>query len=89
METIERCLFFSEWARATWFSSSLSARIEKLGFSRFDYWCDEDFSSVSFLNREEKALTAWVGWSIWKSRCSMVFEGRLVDPIVTVMMAED
>lgn len=46
------------------------------------------FGNNSELDGKEKALVAWVCWYLWKGHCMAIFEGKEMNPSLTVMLAE-
>lgn len=86
-ETMEHMILFCEWARVTWFSSALSIKIDKVGFSSFENWCWGWMVNNEDVDDETKSFIAILCWEIWKSRCQHVFQGHKVNPVLTCIRA--
>lgn len=79
-ETVEHLLLLCSDAKAVWFCGPLSLRLDEYAVNRFDCWCHEMLSN-SNLSHFSKALVSMTCWAIWKSRCSLSFEGKPFLPV--------
>ncbi|KAL6269322.1 hypothetical protein ACE6H2_026233 [Prunus campanulata] len=84
-ETIEHLLLCCSWNSSVWFGSLLCYRVDLQSITTFDEWL------LGATSQLDKTKTLWVlvhisfiCWSIWKSRCAFVFEGKNVCPKQTI-----
>ncbi|CAL9013279.1 unnamed protein product [Prunus brigantina] len=85
LETIEHLLLSCKWTSSVWFGSVLSYRVDRQSITTIDEWllgvtsklAKENFNWVWF-------HISFLCWSLWRSRCAFVFEGKTVCPKQTI-----
>lgn len=78
-ETVEHVLFGCPWVRQVWLTHLPVSAVE-MARNSLDDWLM--WATTGNLSRRPDAAKSWprlmiVCWVIWKSRCKLVFEGRI------------
>ncbi|KAL6202679.1 hypothetical protein ACLB2K_026384 [Fragaria x ananassa] len=80
-ESSEHMLLLCPWAEAVWFGSSLGLKINKNHISTLDSWLKEICKAHNSQDRIwVLTMVSCICWSIWKSRCSFVYDRRPISP---------
>ncbi|KAF7823513.1 reverse transcriptase [Senna tora] len=79
-ETLEHLFMYCDAAKRSWFVSPLSLKMDLLKVCRVEDWLACVFAKNSTLDDWDKAILACTCWQIWKSRCSLVFQGEGLVP---------
>lgn len=85
-ESLDHCLLECTRARSFWFGSSLGLRWSNDCQVSFKEWF------TGWMNKEDLDtvnISSMVAWCIWKSRNSLYFDGKVVDPRVALQSATD
>ncbi|KAF7835324.1 reverse transcriptase [Senna tora] len=87
VESADHMPFFYDCVNEIWRGSPLSRVIDIPYYSRMETCCAKVFGKFSILSPKLQTLAACLCWSIWKCRCSLIFEGKHVDLLAIVSSA--
>lgn len=86
--TAEHALLYCQyWIRPVWFGLQLGLRADNYQALNFANWLEERIKEIEKLpNQKEYVFTSLCTalWGIWKTRNSLVFEGKSPNPEVTL-----
>lgn len=86
-ETLEHAFLLCDWTRPVWFASQLQISIDRNRITTLQQWLEGWFNQLQnrpdFKDYGIMVLSCTL-WGIWKSRNSVCFEGKEVDPKTTI-----
>ncbi|XP_061995649.1 disease resistance-like protein DSC1 isoform X1 [Rosa rugosa] len=88
-ESIEHVLLLCPWVETVWFGSPLGYKINKCRITTIHKWI-LDLHGTSTTDVEKNLVLTMGGflcWSIWKSRCSFVYQGKSLSPVDSITRA--
>lgn len=88
-ESIEHTLLLCPWVDAVWFGPPLGLSICKHRVTTLDDWVLQFYQATSSKTEKDRLFTlvGFLCWSIWKCRCSFVYQGIPLSPIVAIESA--
>jgi hypothetical protein len=83
-EYLNHMLFFCDSSRAVWFASPLALRVDGLPLN----FTQSLLNLTTTIQSQNHQLLFNIMWSIWKARNEHTFEGRTINPVKVLQLAE-
>ncbi|CAL9028853.1 unnamed protein product [Prunus brigantina] len=92
LESVEHLFLLCNWVQPVWFGGPLNYRINRQSITSMSDWMMQILKILQGSGYDRKWLISqivYTCWSIWKSRCSAVFDDIRVCPRHTLLVAQN
>jgi zinc-binding in reverse transcriptase len=83
-EYLNHMLFFYDRSRAIWFASPLALKVDELPLT----FTETLLNLTTIIQSKDHQLLSNITWCIWKVRNEHTFEGRNINPVKVLQLAQ-